>query len=104
MLRLKFAGIAGVIMRTTELQKRVEQVKRDLDTPVQDAAEAFADKLKRATQLRARQGQAGVTATNDDSFERKLSDATKRLAASRTSYRSLQRSDHRQDRPAPHPR
>jgi hypothetical protein len=74
-------------MTTPELQKQVEQVKRHLDTPVQDASEDFAEKLKRATQQRAGKARAGVRASNDDSFERKLVDATKRLAASRKSPR-----------------
>jgi hypothetical protein len=87
-------------MTTPELQKRVEQVKGHLETPVQDASEDFADKLKRATQLRARKGRTGVTASNDDSFERKLADATKRLAASRARSRPLQRPvNHQQDKP-----
>ena len=91
MLRLKFAGIDGVVMTTTDLQKRVEQVKRHLEKPVQGAAEEFADKLKRATQLRAGKARTGVTASNIDSFERKLVDTTKRFAASRAHSRPLQR-------------
>jgi hypothetical protein len=70
-------------MTTTELQKQVKQVKRHLDKPVQGAAEDFAAKLTRATQLRARKARAGVTVSNDDSFARKLVDTTKRFAASR---------------------
>jgi hypothetical protein len=95
MLRLKVAGITGAIMATTDLQKRVEQVKCDLDTPVQGPAEAFADKLKKATQLRAGKARTGVTASNVDSFERKLVDTTKRFAASRARSRPLQRSANR---------
>jgi hypothetical protein len=91
-------------MTTTDLQKQVEQFKRHLDTPVQGSPEEFADKLKRATQLRARKARTEVTASNDDSFERKLADATKRFAASRGRLSRTARSSHRQNRLAIAPR
>jgi len=68
-----------------ELQKRVEQFKRDSERPVQGPVADFGKKLSEAIKRRAQRSQGRVVASapDEESFGRKLVEATKRLAAFR---------------------
>jgi len=78
---LKFAGP----LAASELQRRIKQVQTSLDRDPPGAVDSFADKLTAAVKQRLAQRPRAVAAieASDESFGRKLSDATKRLLASR---------------------
>jgi hypothetical protein len=83
----------GQIMNNAaELQKRVEQFKADAATPVQGPVANFGQSLKAAIKRFAprSQGKVVASASDEESFGRKLVEATKRFGASR---RPLAKSD-----------
>jgi len=76
----------AAFMTASALQKRVEECKRGLATPVQTAEPDFGERLKAAVKQRlaSRHSRAGVIAsTDDEGFGKKLSDAVKKRLASR---------------------
>jgi hypothetical protein len=72
-------------MNASDLQKRVDQFKRDSETPVQGAEADFRQKLKEATQRRLApyQGIEANREATDESFGKKVGDAVKRRTAQR---------------------
>jgi hypothetical protein len=72
-------------LAASELQRRIKQVQTSLDKDPPGAVDSFADKLSAAVKQRLTQRpRAGFTSqAPDESFGRKLSDATKRLLANR---------------------
>jgi len=74
-------------MNASDLQKRVEQIRRDSEKVVQGAEPDFRQRLKEATQRQLSRHQRSRieanVAASDESFAAKLSKATKALAARR---------------------
>jgi len=102
----KFCGL--MTNDAADLQKRVEQFKRDSEKPVQGPVEDFGDLLKKATQER-RSGYHGIAATSrpaatspsfvsaeDESFGERLRKAVERQAAQRSD--SVQQTKERAER------
>jgi hypothetical protein len=79
---------SALTMNAADLQRRVEQFKRDSETPVQGAEPDFKQRLKEATQRRlsgahqASRIEANVSASNE-SFASKVARAVKTRTASR---------------------
>jgi hypothetical protein len=87
------------VMSATDVRERFAQVQRDLAKEPPPRTDSFAEQLSGAVKRRLAQGPRAVVAMEapDESFGRKLSDATKRLLASRgktnqrPKYRPLKR-------------
>src|SRR5438067_67261 len=97
--QFRFTAPMAAFMTASALQKRVEECKRGLATPVQTAEPDFGERLKVAVKQRlaARHGRAGViaSASEDDeqSFGKKLTDAVKKRLASRGHEGARQRAE-----------
>src|SRR5262245_36099817 len=89
MLQLKFGKPQAAVITATELGQRVKQLQADLAKDPPPVVDNFAAKLCAAVRRRVgNRARVSVTATSsassdDDSFRRKLTEATKRLAEKR---------------------
>ena len=94
--QFRFTAPMAAFMTASALQKRVEECKRGLATPVQTAEPDFGERLKAAVKQRlaSRHSRAGVIAsTDDEGFGKKLTDAVKKRLASRGHEGARQRAE-----------
>lgn len=81
-----FVKFNGVVTNEADLQKRVEQFKRDSETVVQGAEADFGQRVVAATQRRLSAHRGLATASRPaapESFGQKIADAVKARTAGR---------------------